>query len=88
MKLARVIGTVTATAKEAPLVGLPLLLCETVDGAGKVIDPALIAADAVGAGPGDQVLIATGSAARQSPRTSGAPMDALVAAIVDHVDLA
>lgn len=87
MKLARVTGTVTATAKDARLVGLTLLVCDVVDGKGKVVEPALVAADTAGAGVGDQVLIATGSAARLPVRTTGAPVDAVITAIVDRVDL-
>ncbi|THH37052.1 ethanolamine utilization protein EutN [Aliishimia ponticola] len=87
MKLARVTGTVTATAKDAQLVGLTLLLCDVVDGKGKVLEPAVVAADTVGAGVGAQVLIVTGSAARLPARTTGVPVDAVITAIVDHVDL-
>ena len=78
MKLARVTGTVTATAKDARLVGLTLLSCELADGTG-----AVIAVDTVGAGHGDEVVIAFGSAARMPAATSGAPVDAAVTAIVD-----
>lgn len=87
MKLGRVTGTVTATAKDARLGGLTLLVCDIVDGKGKVLEPALVAADTVGAGTGDQVLIATGSAARLPVRTTGAPVDAAVTAIVDRVEI-
>ena len=87
MKLARVTGTVTATAKDPQLTGLKLLVCDVVDGAGKVLEPATVAADTVGAGLGDQVLIATGSAARLPVQTTGVPIDAVITAIVDRVDL-
>ena len=75
---ARVTGSVTATVKEAPLVGLKLMRC-TPEGDG----PELVAVDVVGAGQGDTVLIATGSAARIPAKTSGAPVDATIVAIVD-----
>ena len=78
MKLARVTGTVTATAKDARLVGLKLLTCDLTDGTGTVV-----AADTIGAGQGDEVLVAFGSAARMPASTSGAPVDAAVTAIVD-----
>jgi ethanolamine utilization protein EutN len=88
MKLGRVTGSVTATAKDARLGGLPLLICDIVDGKGKVLSAAEVAVDTVGAGPGDQVLIAMGSAARLPVQTTGAPVDAVITAIVDQVTLA
>ncbi|MDB9856861.1 EutN/CcmL family microcompartment protein [Amylibacter sp.] len=88
MKLARVTGTVTATAKDAQLVGATLLVCDIIDGAGKVVIPAEVAADTVGAGVGDTVLMTTGSAARMAAGTSGAPINAAIIAVVDQVTLA
>ena len=87
MKLGRVTGTVTATAKDARLTGLTLLVCDIVDGKGKVLEPGQVAVDTVGAGSGDQVLIATGSAARLPVQTTGAPVDAVITAIVDRVEI-
>jgi ethanolamine utilization protein EutN/carbon dioxide concentrating mechanism protein CcmL len=43
--------------------------------------------DAVGAGPEDMVLYATGSSARQTTVTEGRPCDAAIMAIVDSWDL-
>ena len=87
MKLARVTGTVTATAKDARLGGLVLLLCDLIDGAGAVIEPGCVAVDTAGAGHGDTVLIAYGSAARLPARSSNAPVDAAIVAIVDRVTI-
>lgn len=87
MKLGRVTGTVTATAKDARLTGLKLLVCDIVDGSGQVLETAEVAADTVGAGVGDHVLIAIGSAARLPAPTTGAPVDAVITAIVDRVQL-
>jgi ethanolamine utilization protein EutN len=87
MKLGRVTGTVTATAKDARLTGLKLLVCDVMDGRGKLLEPALVAVDTVGAGTGDQVLIATGSAARLPAQTTGAPVDAVITAILDRVEI-
>lgn len=87
MKLGTVTGTVTATQKDAALVGGKLLVCDVTDGKGKVMHPALVAYDTVGAGVGDQVLITTGSAARLPNQTTGAPVDAAIIAVVDRVDL-
>ena len=45
----------------------------------------IIVTDAVGAGRGDIVLVATGSAANNTPQTAQAPVDATAVAIVDTV---
>ena len=87
MKLAQVTGTVTATAKDAALVGGTLLLADIVDGKGKVIEPACVALDPVGAGIGDRVLLTFGSAARLPQQTTAAPVDAAVIAVIDRVTL-
>ena len=86
MLLARVIGTVVATKKEAELEGLKLLLLENADASGKATSGFVVAVDAVGAGTGDVVLYATGSSARQTTATQNRPVDATVMAIVDLVE--
>lgn len=87
MLLAQVTGTVTATAKDAQLVGHKLLLCDLIDGTGSKLGSQLVAVDTVGAGVGDQVMIATGSAARMPSQTTGGPVDAAVIAVVDRISL-
>lgn len=87
MKIARITGTVTATVKEASLSGTALLLGNVEDEAGAVLEKAVVAADTCGAGPGDLVLLATGSAARLPAKIGGLPVDAAVVAIIDHIDI-
>ena len=83
MQLAKVVGTVVATRKEPSLDGLKFLLVRAIDEGGKETGGFLVAADAVGAGPDEVVLIASGSSARQTERTDKRPVDAVVMAIVD-----
>jgi microcompartment protein CcmK/EutM len=83
MQLARVVGTVVATRKEASLQGLRLMVVRPLDEEAREIGTALVAADAVGAGPGEVVLIAAGSSARQTEVTDKRPVDAVIMAIVD-----
>lgn len=83
MQLARVVGTVVATRKEASLQGLKLLVVKPLDEKGQETGNAVVAADAVGAGPDEIVLIAAGSSARQTEATDKRPVDAVVMAIVD-----
>jgi microcompartment protein CcmK/EutM len=83
MQLAKVVGTVVASQKETSLEGLKLLLVRQVDEEGRETGNHLVAADAVGAGPEEIVLIASGSSARQTRVTDKRPVDAVVMAIVD-----
>jgi microcompartment protein CcmK/EutM len=84
MILAQVIGTVVSTRKEQSLSGLKFLLLRNVDMEGKPTGATVVAADAVGAGPGEIVLYASGSSARQTVATDKRPVDAVVMAIVDQ----
>lgn len=88
MRLAKVTGTVTATAKDAQLLGSALLLADVIDGQNKVLDTAVVAVDTVGAGVGDKVLLVQGSAARLSSSTASVPVDATIIAVVDRVSMA
>ena len=74
MKIGKVIGAIWATRKAPCLAGQTFLVVET---GGQQI----VAADQVGAGPGDRVLLATGTVA--SRYCMEAPVDAAVVAIVD-----
>ena len=85
MKIARVIGSVTGTVKDGRLVGQKLLLVDVVDANGAVLDPSLVATDTCGAGIGDMVLLASGSAARVSSETSGVPTDETAVMLVDEI---
>ena len=74
MKIGQVTGAVWATRKSEYLQGQTFLLVQ-VDG------QSLVAADRVGAGVGDRVLVATGTVA--SRFCMDAPVDAAVVAILD-----
>jgi microcompartment protein CcmK/EutM len=87
MQLAEVIGTVVATRKEATLTGLKLLVLKVVDIERKPLGQYLVAADAVGAGTGEVVLYAAGSSARLTELTKDRPVDAVVMAIVDALEV-
>lgn len=86
MFLGRVIGTVWATRKEPRLEGLKLLVVRELDLNLKPQNKFVVAADVVQAGVGEVVLVASGSAARQSPQVEGRPVDQLVFAVVDNLE--
>jgi microcompartment protein CcmK/EutM len=83
MLLGKVVGTLVATRKEASMEGLKFLVLRQVDIDGEEVSGFVVAADGVGAGVGEVVLYATGSAARQTAATHERPCDAVIMAIVD-----
>ena len=83
MNLGKVAGTVVSSQMEETMQGIKLLLVKHIDEKGKETGSQVVAADAVGAGVGELVLIATGSSARQTIATNNKPCDAVVMAIVD-----
>ncbi len=87
MQLAEVVGTVVASRKEEVLDGLRFLVLKPLDSNLKPSGGVIVAADAVGAGAGEVVLFASGSSARQTQLTNNRPVDAVVMAIVDLVEL-
>jgi carbon dioxide concentrating mechanism protein CcmL len=87
MKLAKVLGTVVSTHKEQSLTGTKFLLVQMLDAAGKELPEYEVAADCVGAGLTEVVLVSLGSAARQISNKDRYPVDAMVVAIVDTVAL-
>jgi microcompartment protein CcmK/EutM len=87
MRLAKVTGTVVATRKDPKLGGVKFLIIEDVDLHAKPQGSHLVAVDAVGAGPGEIVLYAQGSSARQTVLTDGRPVDCTIMAIVDVVEV-
>jgi microcompartment protein CcmK/EutM len=85
--LGKVIGTVVATRKDPELEGLKLLVVKATDLDGKPTGGVIVAADAVGAGIGELVLYAAGSSARQTVQTKDRPVDHVIMAIVDQVEV-
>ncbi len=87
MQFAEVIGTVVATRKEESLSGIKLLVLKAVDVDRRPLGTYVVAADAVGAGRGELVLYATGSSSRLTDVTQDRPVDAVVMAIIDSVEV-
>ena len=87
MQVARVIGDVVASIKDANLSGHKLLVLQPVtpqrDPAGRT----LVAVDAVGAGVGEHVFFVRGREASFPFLPAETPVDACVVGIVDRWDL-
>lgn len=88
MLLGKIVGTVWATKKDEKLNGLKLLLVRHVDLDYSLRKSYAVAADTVGAGVGEIVMLTTGSSARQSNLTQGKPIDTAISGIIDKIDLA
>ncbi len=88
MFLGRVIGTVWSTKKDENLVGAKFLIVKQLDLNLKEKESFVVAGDSVGAGEGEIVLVATGSSSRQTEFTKNKPVDAVIMAIVDKLDIA
>ena len=87
MLLGKVVGTVWATRKDDQLVGMKLQIVREVDLDLVFRDRFVVAVDSVGAGVGEVVLVAQGSSARQTALTHNKPVDAVITAIVDKLDV-
>lgn len=85
----RVVGQVVATAKQRGLQGRSLLVVAPVDlddvDGGVRGELTYVAADHLGAGNGEVVLVSRGGAARVEDGTGAVPTDAAIVAIVDTV---
>ncbi len=88
MILGKVVGTVWATRKDEELTGMKFLIVKHIDLDYKLKDTFVVAVDTVQAGVGDVVLITTGSSARQTTLTKNKPVDAVIMAVVDKLDIA
>ncbi len=84
MIIAKVVGSVVSTRKNDNLVGCKFMIVEPIDKMQSNCDQ-MVAIDNVGAGIGEVVLIALGSAARVGSGLETAPVDAAIVGIVDNL---
>ncbi|NEQ95905.1 MAG: EutN/CcmL family microcompartment protein [Cyanothece sp. SIO2G6] len=87
MQIAKVRGTVVSTYKEPSLTGVKFLLVQLMDDEGNPLPDYEVAADNVGAGVDEWVLVSRGSAARRFQGGSDRPVDALVIGIIDTISV-
>jgi ethanolamine utilization protein EutN len=88
MLIARVVGTVVSTQKNAKLEGTKLLLVQPLDLVGADRGGAVLAIDSVDAGVGDRVLLVQDGKAAQTALGRGtAAVDAAVVGVIDSVSL-
>src|SRR4051794_33662535 len=83
MQLARVIGDVIVTRKDASLVGIKLLVVQPLDPQRRPVGRSIVAVDAVGAGVGEEVFFVRGKEASFPFYPAEPPVDAGIVGIVD-----
>ncbi|MFP4394252.1 MAG: EutN/CcmL family microcompartment protein [Anaerolineales bacterium] len=88
MLIARIVGSAVSTIKNEKLRGLKLLVVQEATPSDELRGEPFVAADTVGAGTGELVLVAIGSAARQTDKTADYPVDAAIIGILDSLEVA
>lgn len=79
MVIGKVVGSIVSTRKSENLVGNKFMVIEPLE---EMAAGRFVAIDKIGAGIGETVLVATGSAARVG--MENAPVDAAIVGIVDE----
>ncbi|MDR3791775.1 MAG: EutN/CcmL family microcompartment protein, partial [Terracidiphilus sp.] len=90
MFIAKVIGNVVSTQKNAKFRGMKLLVVQPYivkDARLQASGSSVVAVDSVGAGVGECVLFTQGSSARLTPTTKDTPVDAVIVGIVDALEV-
>ena len=83
MLVGKVVGSIVSTRKNENLVGSKFMVVEPLAELGNP-DKKIVAVDNVGAGVGEIVLVALGSAARIGCNMSESPVDTAIVGIVDN----
>lgn len=81
MIVGKVVGSIVSTRKNETLVGNKFMIVEPVSSMSK---DRMVAIDNIGAGIGEYVLVAVGSAARVGTGAENSPVDAAIVGIVDN----
>ena len=82
MIIGKVTGSVVSTRKNEKLIGSKFMIVEACEDTGSF--KKIVAIDNVGAGIGEMVLVATGSAARIGCDCENSPVDAAIVGIIDN----
>ncbi|MFO0562894.1 MAG: EutN/CcmL family microcompartment protein [Polyangiales bacterium] len=87
MFLGRVIGTCVATQKAPGLDGVRLLVVEPLDANGARSGEPFVAADPLGAAPGERIYYVSSREAALALEESFVPVDATIVGLIDEVDV-
>lgn len=88
MKIAKVIGNIWSTRKDEKLRSYKLLVVQPINILSNTPDSCpIVAADIIGAGIGEMVIVVCGSSARSAAGDMSVPVDATVVGIVDDKEI-
>lgn len=87
MEIGKVIGNIWATKKDEGISGQKLLVLSLMSSRQQEKEILVVAADIIGAGIGDMVLVSRGNSARQAVGNGKAPIDAAIIGIIDSLEV-
>ena len=79
-----VLDSIWCTRKEDSLTGVKLMTVKLLDKENQKDSDIIVAADIIGAGVGEKVLITQGSSARRTIGFNESPIDAIIVGIIDE----
>ena len=79
-----VLDSIWCTRKEDSLTGVKLMTVKLLDKENKGESDIIVAADIIGAGVGEKVLVTQGSSARRTMGFDDSPIDAVIVGIIDN----
>lgn len=87
MVIGKVVGRLWSTRKDERLNGQKFLVVRLIKDNNKQVEGFFVAADSIGAGTGDMVLITKGGSARQAVGGKDVPVDAAIVGIIDSIEV-
>lgn len=87
MLMGKIIGSVVSTQKDPSLVGKKLMIVQPINAQKEAVRFQQVAADTVGAGIGDYVLLNSGSSARHLFSEPSEAVDCAIVGIIDTFDM-
>lgn len=79
-----VLDSIWCTRKEESLTGVKLMTVKLLDKEKEEDGGIIVAADTIGAGVGEKVLLTQGSSARRTLGFNDSPIDAIIVGIIDE----
>lgn len=84
MNIGVVLDSIWCTRKEESLTGIKLMTVKLLDREDPKEGDIIVAADIIGAGVGEKVLLTQGSSARRAVGFTESPIDATIVGIIDE----
>ena len=87
MLICEVVGNIWATKKDSSMGGAKLMMVKQIDYFSDMEGDVFVAADIVGAGVGERVLVVSGSTARRALGRDDVSIDSVIVGIIDSVEV-